>query len=123
MIVFIPIHSIYKLNGRLNYNDTYLKIGAEIQKHTVKDDLIIANQHLLKPQIFYYGQRKGWGRTHDKKLSPASLAEYVDKGARLYIMVGGKLEETDPELYGFLQSRHQFLKKDDQITLFKLLPR
>ena len=122
MIIFIPIHSIYKLKGRLNYNDTYLMIGAEIKNNTKQGDLIIANQHLLKPHLFYYGQRKGWGTTHDKKLSSATLNEYVAKGARLYIMVEGNLEETDSELYEFLNSHHQFLKKDDKITLFKLLP-
>ena len=97
-------------------------IGAEIKNNTKQGDLIIANQHLLKPHLFYYGQRKGWGTTHDKKLSSATLNEYVAKGARLYIMVEGNLEETDSELYEFLNSHHQFLKKDDKITLFKLLP-
>ncbi|MBT3921778.1 MAG: glycosyltransferase family 39 protein [Nitrospina sp.] len=123
MIIFIPLHSVYKLKGRLNYNDTYLNIGAEIRNNTKQGDLIIANQDLLKPHLFYYGQRKGWGTTLDKKLSPETLTEYVEKGARLYIMVEGNLEETDPELYEFLNSRHQFLRKDDKTTLYKLLPR
>ena len=122
MVVFIPIHSIYKLNKRLNYNDTYIKIGAEIKENTEPDGLIIANQVNASPQIFYYGQRKGWGVTLDHKLNPATLTEFVNKGARLYVMVGGNLEENDPELNGFLKSRHQFLKKDHKITLFKLIP-
>ena len=99
MIVFIPIHSIYKLNNRLRYNDTYLKIGAEIKEHTRTDDLIIANQRSASPQIFYYGQRKGWGVTLDHKLNPATLTEFVNKGARLYVMVGGNLEEKSAFLY------------------------
>jgi 4-amino-4-deoxy-L-arabinose transferase-like glycosyltransferase len=123
MIIFIPIHSIYKLNKRLNYNNTYLEIAAEIQKHTDQNDLIISHQQPAKPQIFYYGQRKGWGTTPEKKLNPETITEYVGKGARLYIKVGGTLEKSDPELYEYLISHHQLLKRDDQTTLFKLLPK
>ncbi len=122
MIVFIPIHSIYKLNKRLNYNDSYIKLGEEIKENTEPDDLIIANQVNASPQIFYYGQRKGWGVTFDQKLKPETLTEYVNKGARLYVMVGGNLEENDPELNEFLKSQHQFLNKDPKVTLFKLIP-
>jgi 4-amino-4-deoxy-L-arabinose transferase-like glycosyltransferase len=122
MIVFIPIHSIYKLNKRLNYNDSYIKLGEEIKENTEPDDLIIANQVNASPQIFYYGQRKGWGVTFDQKLKPKTLTEYVNKGARLYVMVGGNLEENDPELNEFLKSQHQFLNKDPKVTLFKLIP-
>ena len=122
MIVFIPIHSIYKLNKRLNYNDSYIKLGEEIKENTEPDDLIIANQVNASPQIFYYGQRKGWGVTFDQKLKPKTLTEYVNKGARLYVMVGGNLEENDPELNEFLKSQHQFLNKDPKVTLFKLVP-
>jgi hypothetical protein len=37
-------------------------------------------------------------------------------------MVGGNLEENDPELNEFLKSQHQFLNKDPKVTLFKLIP-
>ena len=44
MIIFIPIHSIYKLNGRLNYNDTWLEISAAVQQKTVRTDRIILGE-------------------------------------------------------------------------------
>ena len=106
----------------MNYNDSYIKLGEEIKENTEPDDLIIANQVNASPQIFYYGQRKGWGVTFDQKLKPKTLTEYVNKGARLYVMVGGNLEENDPELNEFLKSQHQFLNKDPKVTLFKLIP-
>ncbi len=122
MIIFIPIHSVYKLNKRLQYDDTYIKIGEEIKTYTEPNELIIANQNNASPQIFYYGQRKGWGVTIHQKLKPETMSEYIDKGARLYVMVGGNLEASDPELNGFLKTHHQFLKKDNTSTFFKLIP-
>jgi 4-amino-4-deoxy-L-arabinose transferase-like glycosyltransferase len=122
MIIFVPIHSIYKLNDRLGYNDTFLTIAKDIKEHTRPGDMIIAHQRMVAPQIFYYGQRKGWGPIFDDKLDPATLTDYVNKGARMYIMVGGNPEETDPVLLDFLKSRHKFLKKDAMSTQFKLLP-
>lgn len=122
MILFIPIHSIYKLNKRLGYSDTYIKIGEEIKANTRPEDLIIASQNVVSPQIFYYGQRKGWGIANHQKLNPSTLNDYVSKGARLFVMVEGNLEASDPELYRVLTSHHQFLKKDDTVTLFKLTP-
>lgn len=121
MILFVPVHSVYKLGNRLNYNNTYLKIGKEIRDNTNPQDLIIANQAVASPQIFYFGQRKGWGVTFDKKLSPETLTDYISKGGRLYVMVGGNLEESDPDLNEILNTHHQLLRKDDKITLFKLL--
>ncbi|MEO2044402.1 MAG: glycosyltransferase family 39 protein, partial [Nitrospinaceae bacterium] len=54
MITFIPIHSIYKLNGRLDYNDTYLKISTAVQQKTVRTDRLIVGETVSTPRIFYY---------------------------------------------------------------------
>ena len=121
MLAFIPIHSIYKLNKRLNYNSFYITLGEEIRKHTNSTELIVANQFNESPQVFYYSHRKGWGVTIDKTLTQTQLGNYIDKGARLYIIIGGDLDESDPELSKTLNAQHQLLKKTDRVTMFKLL--
>ena len=57
MLIFIPFHSIYKLNKRLNYNDTYLKIGEKVKQNTAKTDLFVVQDRNASPQFFYYSQR------------------------------------------------------------------
>ena len=145
MILFIPIHSIYKLNKRLNYGDTYLKFGEEIRKNSNPNDLIIVGQNNGSPKIFYYGQRKGWaltrfrklnpldltklvdkrngwGVTFDYRLNPKAITRYINEGARLFVMIGEEFEEKDSALKKFLTSHHKHIKNDNGLIMFKLIP-
>ena len=123
MIIFIPIHSIYKLDGRLNYNDTYLEISAAVQQETVKTDRLILEETVSNPRIFYYSQRKGWGYSIFDKinpLTPSRLEDLIKKGATHYVMALAKPDKLKPELYSFLKSNYQLILQEEHVTIFKL---
>ena len=123
MIIFIPIHSIYKLDGRLNYNDTYLEISAAVQQETVKTDRLILEETVSNPRIFYYSQRKGcWYSIFDKinPLTPSRLEDLIKKGATHYVIVA-KPNTINPELHSYLKSNYQLILQEEHVTIFKLL--
>ncbi len=121
MILFIPIHSVYKLNKRLNYNLDYIDIGATIKKNTNQGELILLQDiGAHRPHTFYYSDRKGWTLGYHGKLSPQEIDTYISKGAGYYAMVQINLEENNKELFDFLSKVHELLLQDAKITLFKL---
>ena len=123
MIIFIPIHSIYKLDGRLNYNDTYLEISTAVQQKTVRTDRLILEETVSNPRIFYYSQRKGWGYSIFDKinpLTPSRLEDLIKKGATHYVMALAKPDKIKPELYSFLKSNYQLILQEEHVTIFKL---
>ena len=120
MIIFIPIHSIYKLNGRLDYNDTYLKISAAVQQKTVRTDRLILEETVSNPRIFYYSQRKGWGYSIFDKITPSRLEDLIKKGATHYVMAVAKPQKVNPELHSFLKSNYQLILQEEHVTIFKL---
>jgi len=122
MITFIPIHSIYKLNGRLNYNDTWLEISAAVQQKTVRTDRLILEEAVSNPRIFYYSQRKGWGFSifdKLKPLTPSRLEALIKKGATHYVMAS-KPNKINPEMHSFLKSNYQLILQEEHVTIFKL---
>ncbi len=129
MLFFILPHSLYKLNKRLNYGDTYIKIGEKIRKNSKSTDLIVGQDKFMpkektqfsSPQLFYFGQRKGWGYGANHPLKPETLTKHIEAGATLYVMVRYDLEEMNPGLDAFLKEKHRFLFKDQTMTLYKLL--
>jgi hypothetical protein len=120
MIVFVPIHSIYKLTDRLKYNDTYLKISAAVQQNTIKTDRIVLEDRSESPRIFYYSQRKGWGYSVQDKVLPSLLEELIKKGATHYVMALYDLQQTNPNMHTFLNSNHKLLLQKEYVTIFKL---
>ena len=120
MIIFIPIHSIYKLNGRLDYNDTYLKISTAVQQKTVRTDRLIVGETVSTPRIFYYSQRKGWGYSIFDKITPSRLEDLIKKGATHYVMAVAKPQKVNPELHSFLKSNYQLILQEEHVTIFKL---
>jgi len=120
MIIFIPIHSIYKLNGRLDYNDTYLKISAAVQQKTVRTDRLIVGETVSTPRVFYYSQRKGWGYSIFDKITPSRLEDLIKKGATHYVMAVAKPQKVNPELHSFLKSNYQLILQEEHVTIFKL---
>ena len=122
MIIFIPIHSIYKLNSRLNYNDTWLEISTAVQQKTVRTDRLILEEAVSNPRIFYYSQRKGWGYSifdKLKPLTPSRLEALIKKGATHYVMAA-KPNKINPELQSFLKSNYQLILQEEHVTIFKL---
>ena len=132
MIVFIPIHSVYKLNKRLNFSEDYLVIGEKIKEHSKSDDLLVAQDKYLatnskgggsgSPQLFYFSDRKGWIHGVNFIMSPERLAEYITKGASLYVVTRQDLEKANPKLNTYLTENHLALFKNELMTLFKLNP-
>ena len=120
MLVFIPFHSIYKLNKRLNYSDTYLKIGETVRQNTARTDLIVLEDRSASPKLFYYSRRKGWGHTVSEKISPLLLDDYIKRGATHYVMANFDPQKSNPALYSFLKSNHQLLIQEENVSLFKL---
>jgi 4-amino-4-deoxy-L-arabinose transferase-like glycosyltransferase len=121
MIVFIPIHSVYKLNKRLNFNRNYMVIGEQIKQHTEKSDRILLQEiGEDRPHTFYYSNRKGWTLGYLQKLSPKEIDQYISKGATFYAMAILDLEQTNKELFDYLSNSHQLLVRDPLVTLFKL---
>jgi hypothetical protein len=121
MVVFIPIHSIYKLNNRLNFNRDYLVIGEKIKHHTGKNDRILLQEvGAERPHTFYYSDRKGWTLGYRQKLSPKEIDQYILKGAGYYAMAKFDLEKVDKALFDHLSSTHQLVSRDPLLTLFKL---
>jgi 4-amino-4-deoxy-L-arabinose transferase-like glycosyltransferase len=126
MITFIPIHSIYKLNKRLRYNNGYLTLGEKIKEFTGANDLIVAQEKFLaengSPQLFYFSTRKGWIHGVNYILSPEKLKGYISEGAGFYITISNDLKKTNPELNSYLSEEHQLEFKDERMTLFRLNP-
>ena len=121
MIVFIPIHSIYKLNKRLNFNLNYKVIGEQIKQNTEKNDRILLQEvGEDRPHTFYYSDRKGWTLGYRQNLSPRDIDQYIAKGAAYYAMAVLDLEKINKELFDYLSNTHQLLVRDSLITLFKL---
>jgi 4-amino-4-deoxy-L-arabinose transferase-like glycosyltransferase len=120
MIVFIPLHSIYKLNNRLHFNDSYLKISTAVQQVTLKTDRLVVEDVSASPRIFYYSQRKGWGYSLNDKILPSLLEGLIKKGATHYVMANFNLQEKNPKLRSFLQSNHQLLLQKEYVTIYKL---
>ncbi len=121
MILFIPIHSIYKLNGRLNINRNYIVIGEQLKEHTGKNDRILLQDiGSDRPQTFYYGDRKGWTLGYQQSLTPKDIDQYIAKGASYYGMAVLDLEKINKELFDYLSNTHQLRVKDPLLTLFKL---
>ena len=122
MIIFIPIHSIYKLNGRLNYNGIWLEISNAVQQKTVRTDRLILEEAVSNPRIFYYSQRKGWGYSifdELKPLTPSRLEALIKKGATHYVMAE-KPNKMNPEMHSFLKSNYQLILQEEHVTIFKL---
>lgn len=128
MIAFIPIHSVYKLNKRLRYNEDYLTIGNKIQELTEASDLIVAQDKYLaqtgkglgSPQLFYFSERKGWIHGVNYTMSPDTLKEYISEGADFYVITRGPLENSNPQLNSYLNEHHHLEFKDPLLTLFRL---
>ena len=120
MLVFIPFHSIYKLNKRLNYSDTYLKIGETIRQNTARTDLIVLEDRSASAKFFYYSHRKGWGHAISEKISSSLLDDYIERGATHYVMANYDPQKANPALYSLLKSNHQLLLQEKYVTLFKL---
>ena len=121
MIVFIPIHSIYKLNKRLNFNRDYMTIGESIKAHTgEKDRILLQDIGANRPQTFYYSNRKGWTLGYRQKLSPRDIDQYIAKGAAYYAMAKIDLEQTNKKLFDYLSSNHRLIARDSLVILFKL---
>jgi len=120
MIIFIPIHSIYKLNGRLDYNDTWLEISAAVQQKTVRTDRLIVGEPVSNPRIFYYSQRKGWGHSILDKITLSRLEDLIKKGATHYVMAVAKPQKDYPELHSLLKSNYQLIFQEEHVTIFKL---
>lgn len=149
MIVFLPIHSIYKLDKRMNYNDGYLLIGKEIVKHAKPGERIIvqdkymkvaqptmkSNQSITKsnqatqklaikgngaPQILYFANRKGWTYGVNINLSPKNIEEHIAEGATVYAMAKFSLEKENKKLFDYLSSEHQLVEQTPLVTVFKL---
>ncbi len=121
LILFVPIHSIYKLNKRLNFNRDYIVIGEQIKQHTGKNEpVLIQDIGPERPHTFYYSDRKGWTLGYHQKLTPLEIDQYILKGAGYYAMVKVDLEKVNRELLDHLTQTHQLLIKSPKITLFKL---
>jgi 4-amino-4-deoxy-L-arabinose transferase-like glycosyltransferase len=120
MLVFIPFHSIYKLNKRLNYSDTYLKIGETVRQNTARTDLIVLEDRSASAKFFYYSRRKGWGHAISEKISSSLLDDYIERGATHYVMANYDPQKANPALYSLLKSNHQLLLQEKYVTLFKL---
>jgi len=121
MIIFIPIHSIYKLNKRLHFNQDYMVIGEQIKQHTGKNDRILLQDiGADRPQTFYYSDRKGWPLGYQQSLSPQDIDQYISKGAAYYAMTRIDLVTVNKELFDHLSNTHQLLVRDSRLTLFKL---
>ena len=121
MILFVPIHSIYKLNKRLNFNRDYMVIGEQIKQLTGEDDRILLQEKGdNRPHTFYYSNRKGWTLGYRQKLTPKDIDQYILKGADYYAMAIFNLEKENKELFDHLSNTHQLLVGDSLLTLFKL---
>lgn len=121
MILFIPIHSIYKLNKRLSFNRDYIVIGEKIKQHTGKNDRVLLQDiGGERPHTFYYSDRKGWTLGYQKNLSSREIEQYILKGARYYAMAKIDLEKVNKELFDHLSNTHQLITRDSLLTLFKL---
>jgi hypothetical protein len=121
MIVFIPIHSIYKLNKRLNFNRDYMTIGEVIKENSGENDrILLQDVGANRPQTFYYSDRKGWTLGYRQNLSPKDIDQYIANGAAYYAMAKIDLETVNKELFDYLSTAHQLVTRDSQLTLFKL---
>jgi 4-amino-4-deoxy-L-arabinose transferase-like glycosyltransferase len=121
MIVFIPIHSIYKLNKRLNFNRDYMTIGESIKEHTgEKDRILLQDVGANRPHSFYYSDRKGWTLGYHQNLSPRDIDQFISNGAAYYAMAKFDLEKVNKELFDYLSTTHKLVVRDPLLTLFKL---
>lgn len=132
MMVFVPIHSLHKLNKRLSYNEDYLKIRDSILEHAQKDDRVISQDKSMQtmrpdsvkgygaPQLHYFIDRKGWSYGNLDRLSPQNIREHIAEGAKYYVMVKADLEKKNADLYGYLSREHQLLVRNSLLTLYKL---
>jgi len=121
MILFIPIHSVYKLNKRLNYSLDYMNIGATLRENTRPDELILLQDiGGQRPHTFYYSDRKGWTLGYGQKLKPQDIEDYMSKGAAYYGMVQVNLETDNKELFDYLSKAHELRIQNARMTLFKL---
>lgn len=121
MILFIPIHSIYKVNKRLNFNRDYIVIGEKIKEYTGKNDRILLQEvGANRPHTFYYSDRKGWTLGYQENLTVEDIHQYISSGAAYYAAAKFDLEKENKELFEYLSNAHQLLARDSLITLFKL---
>ena len=121
MIVFIPAHSIYKLDKRLRYNTNYIDIGNIIQQHTQKDELLLIQDiQPDRPQTFYFSDRKGWTLGMKPDLTPEAIQTYVEQGAAYFGWVQFDMERSNPALLEYLSGNHERVTADPRVTLFAL---
>ncbi len=123
MIVFIPIHSVYKLTHRLGYNLEYVDLGQKVQEITQENErILLQDGGGDRPQFFYFSDRKGWSLGLEPSLTPETLQSYKAQGADYYGMIRADLKEANPSLYRYLKNTHQPVIEEPRITLFKLNP-
>ncbi len=123
MLVFIPVHSVYKLEKRLRFNTDYLTIGEKIKTHTGKEEFILLQDtHANRPQAFYFSDRKGWTLGMLPPLSAAQVQDYARKGARYFGWVRYDFAKTNPALLDHLRQNHETVVAHPLVTLFKLTP-
>ena len=121
MLVFIPIHSVYKLEKRLRYNTDYIAIGEKIKAHTGKDEWILLHDtNPNRPHAFYYSGRKGWTLGMHSPLSAADLKDYAAKGAAYYGWVRFNIAQTHPALLDDLTQNHEPVVSDPLVTLYRI---
>ncbi|MFQ5450226.1 MAG: ArnT family glycosyltransferase [Nitrospinaceae bacterium] len=121
MILFIPLHSVYKLNKRLRYSTDYIAIGATLKENTPKDALVLLQDiGSGRPHVFYYAERKGWTLGWVPKLGPDEIKNFMARGATYYGVVKLDLQKANRKLYDYLANRHRLAARNDLFTLFEL---
>ncbi len=121
MLVFIPLHSVYKLEKRLRFNTDYIVIGEKIKAHTGEDEWILLQDiNPNRPHTFYYSDRKGWTLGMLPPLSAAEVDDYARRGAVYFGWVRYDFAKTNPALLDHLRQNHETVIADPLVTLFKL---
>ena len=84
LLLFVPVHSIWKVGERLRMDLSVLRLSRRVDAHTSPEDrLLVQDNH--HTDLLYYADRKGWYVSHRTKIGEAGLESYRKRGVRYYV--------------------------------------
>ncbi len=112
LLLFVPVHSIWKVGERLRMDLSVLRLSRRVDAHTSPEDrLLVQDNH--HTDLLYYADRKGWYVSHRTKIGEAGLESYRKRGVRYYVNRSPppRLKRWNPALDGYLRKHYRFLEE------------
>jgi len=112
LLLFVPVHSVWKVGERLRVDLSVLRVSRRVEAHTAPGDrLLVQDNH--HTDLLYYADRKGWYVSHRTKIGEAGLESYRRRGVRYYVNRSAlpRLKRWNPALDGYLRKRYRFLEE------------